>query len=86
MLNLFKPIKKIKINYIVPQVGTRHIVPVEVKVYDDMGSEIARLVNEEKSSGIHEVEYDVTGLKRGIYFYQVYAGSFVSMREMIEIK
>lgn len=61
-------------------------LPVELKVYDEFGNEIAKLVNEEKTSGKHEIEFDVTSLKKGIYFYQVYAGSFVSVREMFEIK
>lgn len=86
MIKLFKPIKQIKISYIVPKVGIKHIVPVEIKIYDDLGNEIAKLVNEEKPLGTHEVEFDVTGLKKGIYFYQVYAGCFVSVREMFELK
>lgn len=86
LLKLFKPVKLIKLTYIIPKVGTRQHLPVELKVYDDLGNEIAKLVNEEKPAGPHEVVFDVTALKKGIYFYQVFAGSFVSVREMIELK
>jgi hypothetical protein len=82
----FKTVKQIKISYIVPKVGIMNFVPVEVKIYDELGNMIAKLVNEEKTAGTYEVEFDVTKLKKGIYFYQVYAGSFVSVREMIELK
>jgi len=42
-----------------------------LKVYDVLGKEVATLVNEEKPVGEYEVEFNVTGLPSGIYFYQL---------------
>ena len=86
MIKFFKPVKQIKISYSVPKIGNKHRVQVEVKIYDDSGHQIANLVNEERETGTYEIEFDVSELKKGLYFYQVYAGSFVSVREMFELK
>jgi hypothetical protein len=67
-------------------VGCRQHLPVQLKVYNDCGREIACLVNENKTAGIYEVEFDITGLERGMYFYQVYTGCFVSERKMIVVE
>ncbi|MDZ7622915.1 MAG: hypothetical protein U5J96_00485 [Ignavibacteriaceae bacterium] len=45
-----------------------------MKVYDILGNEIVRLVNEEKPAGEYEVEFNVAQVSRpeissGIYFY-----------------
>ncbi|MCW8809363.1 MAG: T9SS type A sorting domain-containing protein [Ignavibacteriaceae bacterium] len=47
---------------------------VTLKVYDVLGKEIGTLVNEEKSTGEYEVEFDATGLSSGVYFYQLRVG------------
>jgi photosystem II stability/assembly factor-like uncharacterized protein len=52
---------------------------VSLKVYDVLGNEVAILINEEKSVGIYEVEFNtnighpgpVRNLSSGIYFYQL---------------
>jgi hypothetical protein len=56
---------------------------VTLKVYDVLGNEIATLVNEEKSAGEYEVEFDGSNLSSGIYFYQLKAGSFVETKKMV---
>ncbi len=57
-----------------------------LKVYDVLGNEIATLVNEEKSAGEYEVEFNGDGLTSGIYFIQLQAGNFVETRKMILLK
>ena len=64
---------------------------VQLKVYDVLGNEIATLVNEEKSPGTYEVQFNVAQDSRpaigsGIYFYQLIAGDFVQSKKMILIK
>jgi len=59
---------------------------VVLKVYDVLGNEVATLVNEEKSSGNYEVEFNASGLTSGIYFYQLQAGSFVETKKMVLLK
>ncbi|MGB5530684.1 MAG: S41 family peptidase [Ignavibacteriaceae bacterium] len=59
---------------------------VTLKIYDVLGNEIVTLVNEEKSTGNYEVEFDGTGLSSGIYFYKLLAGRFVKTKKMLLIK
>ncbi len=44
---------------------------VSLKVFDVLGNEVATLLNEEKSAGIYDVEFDAISLSSGIYFYQL---------------
>jgi hypothetical protein len=69
------------INYSIPNEGL-----VTLKVYDVLGSEVATLVNEEKTAGSYEVEFTGDGLPSGIYFYRFVAGSYIETRKMILIK
>jgi hypothetical protein len=86
--NPFNPVTKIK--FTVPNVETRHALSVQLKVYDLLGREVVKLVNEEKPAGEYEIEFDGTGLPSGIYFYQIRAGdpsadsgqSFVETKKM----
>jgi probable HAF family extracellular repeat protein len=59
---------------------------VSLKVYDILGNEVATLVNEEKSKGSYEANFDASRLSSGIYFYKLQAGSFVATKKMILIK
>jgi len=59
---------------------------VNLKVYDVLGNEIITLVDEYKSAGIHEIEFNASGLPSGVYFYKLLAGSFIQSRKMILIR
>jgi len=59
---------------------------VTLKVYDVLGKEIATLVNEEKSAGSYETEFNASHLASGIYFYQLRAGDYVETKKMILMK
>jgi hypothetical protein len=59
---------------------------VILKVYDVLGKEVATLVNEEKSIGIYNAEFNVEQLSSGIYYYQLKAGDFVETKKMILLK
>jgi hypothetical protein len=59
---------------------------VTLKVFDVIGKEIATLVNEEKSAGSFEVEFNAEILTSGVYFYRLQAGSFVETKKMVLIK
>ena len=66
--------------------GTRERFRVTLIVYDILGNEITTLVNEEKTAGRYEVEFDAIGLPSGIYFYQLKAGSFIQSKKMVLLK
>jgi hypothetical protein len=59
---------------------------VTIKVYDVLGNEISTLVNEEKSIGHYQVEFNASNLSSGIYFYRLQARDFIKTRKMILMK
>jgi hypothetical protein len=61
---------------------------VTITLYDIMGREITTLVNEEKEKGVHEIKFDggKLGLSSGIYFYQMKAGDYTSIKKMVYLK
>jgi hypothetical protein len=77
--NPFNPSTKIKFQ--LPKDGF-----VTLKVYDILGKEIATLINEEKSQGKYEVNFNASSLSSGVYIYKIQAGDFVSSRKMILLK
>ncbi len=92
--NPFNPSTKIK--YAIPSFGTQNPVSVKLKIYNVMGQEITTLVNEIKSPGEYEVEFNGKGLSSGmsakggyasgVYFYKIEAGNFVEVKKMILLK
>ncbi len=63
---------------------------VNLKVYDALGREVATLVNEEKTPGSYEVEFNPASgflnLASGIYFYKIQAGNYSATKKMIYLK
>ena len=84
--NPFNPSTKIR--YTIPNVTLSDVEGsfVTLKVYDVLGNEVATLVNEEKTAGSYEVEFNASGLTSGIYFYKLRAGSFVETKKMMLVK
>jgi hypothetical protein len=97
--NPFNPSTTIR--YSIPAViasGAKQSQLVTLKVYDVLGNEVITLVNEEKSAGEYEVEFNpassIENPASGIYFYQLKAGdpstgsgkSFIQTKKMIFLK
>jgi len=60
---------------------------VTVKVYNAIGEEVARLVNNEyKEPGSYSVTFDGSNFGSGIYFYSIDAGQFKETKKMVLIK
>lgn len=59
---------------------------VSLKVYDVLGREVKKLVNEVKTPGSYSVTFDASNLSSGIYFYTITSGSFTQTRKMILMK
>ena len=57
-----------------------------IKVFNALGSEVATLVNEEKSAGTYEIEFNAPALPSGVYFFTLQAGSFVETKKMVLLK
>ena len=59
---------------------------VSLVVYDMLGREVARLVNERQPAGEYELEFDAASLASGTYIYKLIAGDFVSVKKMTLLK
>lgn len=57
-----------------------------LKIYDVIGNEVAVLVNEMQTAGIHQVVFNAVDLPSGVYFYSLQAGSFNQTKKMILMK
>ena len=65
-----------------------------LKVFDVLGNEVAKLVDEHKLAGSYEVQFNASALPSGVYFYQLKAvdpstGSgqvYVETKKMLLIK
>lgn len=55
-------------------------------VYDILGREVKRLVNQIMTPGNYKVQFDGTNLASGVYFFRLEAGSFVDVKKMLLIK
>jgi hypothetical protein len=93
--NPFNPSTTIR--FTIPLDEKRETGNVTLKVYDVIGNEIVTLVNEEKSAGSYEIEFNPAssiknlpagrqGPASGIYFYQLKAGDYLETKKMIYLK
>jgi len=77
--NPFNPSTKISFSITHPGLVT-------LKIYDILGTEIETLVYEEKPAGSYEINWNASRLSSGVYFYQLKAGDFTSVKKMILLK
>jgi len=59
---------------------------VLLKVYDVRGSEVANLVDGEKSAGSYKVRFNASKLSTGIYFYRLQAGKYIDVKKLLLLK
>jgi len=76
---------KSKIDFEIPFNGK-----VSIKVYDILGKEVLKIIDELKEAGYYSVEFDGTNLASAVYFYRISAegnsGSFTKTLKMILVK
>jgi len=77
--NPFNPTTTIK--YSIPASGY-----VSLKVYDIIGNEVAKLVDETKPAGNYQIDFDASMLNSGIYFYKMQSGNFMDTKKLILLK
>ena len=81
--NPFNP--STKIDYDLPYDGK-----VSIILYDISGREVANLVNEVKTAGYYQVNFNASNLASGMYFYRINAqgsaNNFVQTKKMVLIK
>ncbi len=59
---------------------------VELVIFNGIGEEIAKVVNEVQQPGSYTVNFDASNLSSGVYFYKLAAGDFISIKKMILLK
>ena len=59
---------------------------VSLKVYDMLGKEVDTIVNETKSIGEYEVNFNASKLTSGVYFYRLSTANLSDTKQMILIK
>jgi hypothetical protein len=77
--NPFNPVTNIKYT-----ISGRQFVTLQV--YDVLGNKVITLVNEEKSSGSYELDFNASNYPSGIYFYRLQAGDYVETKKMVLMK
>jgi len=59
---------------------------VALKIYDQLGREVAVLLESELAAGRHTVVFDAKNLASGVYIYRLQAGAYVLQKQMQLIK
>ncbi len=59
---------------------------VEVTVYDLLGKQVSKLVNEFQTLGNYSISFDASNLPSGTYVYTIKAGSYVESKKMVLMK
>ncbi|MBK8947158.1 MAG: endo-1,4-beta-xylanase [Ignavibacteriae bacterium] len=77
--NPFNPITSINYNI-------AYTTKVSLKIFDILGREIQTLVNEVKSPGRYNISFNAQNISSGVYFYQLTAGNFSSIKKLIVLK
>ncbi|MCP4633494.1 MAG: T9SS type A sorting domain-containing protein [candidate division Zixibacteria bacterium] len=77
--NPFNPVTKI--NYTIPNDGN-----VSLGVYNLLGQEIERLVDNYQSAGNYSVDWDGSEYSSGVYYYSLKSGELTEIRKMTLIK
>jgi hypothetical protein len=77
--NPFNPTTVIK--FALPEAGRVHL-----SLFNVLGEKVAELVDGERGSGNHQVEFNAGGIPSGMYFYRLEAGSFVAVKKLVVVK
>lgn len=59
---------------------------VRLTVYNALGQEVAKLVDEERPAGSYVAQWNAVNQPSGAYFYRIEAGSFVETKRMMLVK
>ncbi len=77
--NPFNPVTAIRFS--IPETRV-----VTLKVYDLLGREVARLVDERLAPGTYTVSWDANNVTSGVYFYRLTAGDYSEVKKMLLVR
>jgi len=59
---------------------------VTLSIYNQLGEKVAVLLNGEKEAGIHSMEWNASKFVSGVYFYELKADKFTSVKKLMLVK
>jgi len=77
--NPFNP--QTRIDYSLPEAAH-----VKLVIYDVVGREVAKIVDEVQEAGYKSVTFDASALPSGVYYYRLQAGTFTDVKKMLLLK
>ena len=77
--NPFNPITTIRF-------GIPKAENVKIVVYNNIGQEVAVLLDEFMRAGYHIVHFNGTYLASAVYYYRIEAGEFVQVKKMLLVR
>jgi hypothetical protein len=66
--------------------GLPSATPVVIDVFNMLGQKITTLVNENKTAGYYELEFNANQLASGVYIYTIRAGEYIKVMKMVIMK
>lgn len=61
-------------------------VPVQLTIFNQLGEQVASLINHNLLAGVHRFEWQAGDLPSGIYYYKLNAGNFSNTKKLILLK
>ena len=77
--NPFNPNTKIKFDLVKSGI-------VKIEIYDNCGKKISSLINEIKTIGTYEIDFDGSNLSSGVYYYKFITQNYSSTKKMLLMK
>lgn len=77
--NPFNPITNIKFSILKSDI-------IQIKIYDILGNEIKTLLNDFRTTGTYEIEFDASNFPSGVYFYRMISGSYSETKKMLLLR
>ena len=64
---------------------------VSLKIFDVLGQEVANLISANLNAGVHDIDFDASGINSGVYFYKIEVNgidgsTFTDVKKMILAK
>jgi len=59
---------------------------VKLSIFNLIGQQVAKLVDEMEEPGYKSVEWDASSFPSGVYFYRIQAGTFTETRKLLLLK
>ena len=70
-----------------PKTVIRYALPVtchlDLSIYNILGQKVTTLINEKKSAGSYQVDWDASGFASGVYFYRLQTSTHIKTKKMI---